>query len=229
MPTTTAPRKTRRTAQGKRTHQAIVKAALAIASIEGLEGLTIGRLATELNMSKSGLFAHFGSKEGLQLATVEAAREIFMAEVVDPIRDMEPGLARLWRLGDGWLSYSKRDVFPGGCFFAAASIEFDGRPGQVRDAIATNLKDWTNALIRAAGKARDLGDLAADAEPEQIAFEVHALGLGANWAKQLYKDRNACGRAREAIIRSLRSFATKNAPPIPCVDPVSIPGRLYPS
>ncbi|HEX8188504.1 MAG TPA: helix-turn-helix domain-containing protein, partial [Pyrinomonadaceae bacterium] len=125
-----------RRAHGERTRQAILEAAVDIASEEGLEGLTIGRLAAELSMSKSGLFAHFGSKEELQLATVEAARDVFVREVVRPAFGAPRGLARLWQLCDVWLGYVRREVFRGGCFFAAAAAEFDGRPGAVRDRVA---------------------------------------------------------------------------------------------
>ena len=119
-----------RKAQGERTRQAILEAAVHIASAQGLEGLTIGRLASELSMSKSGLFAHFGSKEELQVATVEAARAIFIREVIKPAFDATEGLVRLYKLCDIWLSYVQSGVFRGGCFFAAAAAEFDSRPGQ---------------------------------------------------------------------------------------------------
>src|SRR4030095_11610868 len=109
-----------RKAQGERTRKAILEAAVHIASAEGLEGLTIGRLALELSMSKSGLFAHFGSKEDLQVATVEAARAIFIREVIKPAFETAQGLLRLWTLCDTWLGYVQSGVFRGGCFFAAA-------------------------------------------------------------------------------------------------------------
>jgi AcrR family transcriptional regulator len=125
-----------RKARGDRTRQAILEAAVDIASAEGLEGLTIGRLASELSMSKSGLFAHFGSKEELQLATVEAARDIFIREVIRPSFTAAKGLTRLWKLCDVWLAYVRGEVFRGGCFFAAAAAEFDGRPGPVRDRLS---------------------------------------------------------------------------------------------
>jgi AcrR family transcriptional regulator len=135
-----------RKAQGDRTRRAILESAVHIASAEGLEGLTIGRLATELSMSKSGLFAHFGSKEELQIATVEAARAIFIHEVIKPAFDAAEGLPRLWKLCDIWLSYVQKGVFRGGCFFAAVAAEFDSRPGPVRDRIAEIMKEWLTAL-----------------------------------------------------------------------------------
>src|ERR687891_926671 len=124
------------TSAGNRTRDAILGRAMDLASLEGLEGLTIGRLALELSMSKSGLFAHFGSKEELQVATVEAARAIFIREVIKPAFESTEGLQRLWKLCDIWLSYVQSGVFRGGCFFAAAAAEFDSRPGPVRDRIA---------------------------------------------------------------------------------------------
>jgi len=122
-------------AQGDRSRQAILEVAVHLASVEGLEGLTIRRLASETGMSKSGLFAHFGSKEDLQLATVEAARSIFIENVIRPTFEAEKGLPRLKRLCEIWFDYAQNHVFRGGCFFAAASAEFDSRPGRVRDRI----------------------------------------------------------------------------------------------
>jgi AcrR family transcriptional regulator len=182
--------------------------AVDLASAEGLEGLTIGRLASELSMSKSGLFAHFGSKEELQLATVEAARDIFIREVVRPAFAAGRGLPRLWKLCDVWLAYVKGEVFSGGCFFAAAAAEFDGRPGSVRDRVAGIMKEWLATLRGAITEAREVGQLDADADPAQLAFELNALEMGANWAFQLYGDRQAFSRARDAILERLRRHST---------------------
>jgi AcrR family transcriptional regulator len=173
-----------------------------------LEGLTIGRLATELSMSKSGLFAHFGSKEDLQVATVEAARSIFIREVIRPAFDAERGLVSLWRLCDTWLGYVESGVFRGGCFFAAVAAEFDSRPGLVRDRIAEIMKEWLATLRRAVMEAQSAGELAKEVDPTQLAFEFNALELGANWAFQLYGDKQAFARAREAILERLYRQAT---------------------
>lgn len=197
-----------RKAQGEGTRKAILEAAVHIASAEGLEGLTIGRLATDLSMSKSGLFAHFGSKEDLQVATVEAARAIFIRQVIQPVFEGERGLPGLWRLCDTWLSYVESGVFRGGCFFAAVAAEFDGRPGPVRDRIAEIMKEWLTTLRRAVAEAQAAGELAAEVDPAQMAFEFNALELGANWAFQLYGDKQAFARAREAILESLHRRAT---------------------
>lgn len=184
-----------------------------IASEEGLEGLTIGRLAAELSMSKSGLFAHFGSKEELQLATVEAAREVFVREVVHPAFEAPKGLGRLWKLCDVWLEHVRREVFRGGCFFAAAAAEFDGRPGAVRDRVAAIMKEWLAVLGRSVAAAQREGQLDPSADPAQLAFELNALEMGANWAFQLHGDRQAFARARTAVLERLRRLATAEGLP----------------
>ena len=197
-----------RKAQGDRTRRAILESAVHIASAEGLEGLTIGRLATELSMSKSGLFAHFGSKEDLQVATVEAARAIFINEVIKPAFESPEGLPRLWKLCDIWLSYVQKGVFRGGCFFAAVAAEFDSRPGPVRDRIAEIMKEWLAALRNAIVDAQNAEHLDKDIDATQLAFEFNSLELGANWAYQLYGDPKAFARAREAIRERLSRHAT---------------------
>jgi AcrR family transcriptional regulator len=197
-----------RKARGDRTRQAILEVAVDVASAEGLEGLTIGRLASELSMSKSGLFAHFGSKEELQLATVEAARDIFIREVIRPSFEAGKGLARLWTLCDVWLAYVRGEVFRGGCFFAAAAAEFDGRPGPVRDRVAEIMKEWLATLRASISEARVAGQLDAGADPAQLAFELNALEMGANWAFQLHGDRQAFARARDAMLERLRRHST---------------------
>lgn len=203
-----------RRARGDRTRQAILEVAVHVASAEGLEGLTIGRLASELSMSKSGLFAHFGSKEELQLATVEAARDIFIREVIRPSFEAAKGLPRLWKLCDVWLAYVKSEVFRGGCFFAAAAAEFDGRPGPVRDRVAGIMKEWLDLLRGSIKEAREAGQLRADTDPAQLAFELNALEMGANWAFQLYGDRQAFSRARAATLERLRRYSTAGGSPL---------------
>jgi AcrR family transcriptional regulator len=206
----TRPAAKARKAHGERTRRNILEAAVDIASAEGLEGLTIGRLASEMRMSKSGLFAHFGSKEDLQLATVEAARAIFIREVIRPAFEAEQGIARLWKLCDIWLMYVRGGVFRGGCFFAAAAAEFDSRPGPVRDRVAEIMKEWLAMLRRAVTQAQEAGQLEPQVDAAQLAFEFNALELGANWAFQLYGDRQAFSRAREAILERLRRHSTKS-------------------
>ena len=135
-----------RGAKAARTRQEILALAADLASAEGLEGLTIGRLAAELRMSKTGIFAHFGSKEELQVATVNRAKEVFLEQVVKPALAKPRGLKRLQAMLTSWLKYVEHAVFRGGCFFAAASLEFDSRPGRVRDGVAALTKAWMDAL-----------------------------------------------------------------------------------
>jgi AcrR family transcriptional regulator len=201
---------TGRKAQGERTRQTILEAAVDLASAEGLEGLTIGRLASELSMSKSGLFAHFGSKEDLQLATIEAARAVFIREVIRPAFEADQGMSRLWKLCDTWLSYVQCGVFRGGCFFAAAAAEFDSRPGKVRDRIAEIMKEWLKTLSQGVVETQEAGHLDEDVDSIQLAFEFNALELGANWAFQLYGDKQAFARASEAILERLRRHSTRS-------------------
>jgi AcrR family transcriptional regulator len=197
--------------KGDRTRAAILDHAVDIASLEGLEGLTIGRLAENLGMSKSGLFAHFGSKEELQLATLEAAGERFLDQVFRPALKAPRGYPRLLALCDGWLEYVERDVFPGGCFFAAASFEFDGRSGPVRDAVEATMNDWVAAIETAIRMAKQEGHLRADVDPAQIAFEINALFFGANFAHNLRKDKRSLDKARVAIGQRLEGLRVKRA------------------
>jgi AcrR family transcriptional regulator len=176
----------------------IIARAVDLASSEGLEGLTIGRLASELGLSKSGLFGHFGSKQELQLATIDEASRRFVREVVEPALVEPEGGPRLRALCDRYVDYLERRVFPGGCFFAAASTEFDGRPGPVRDRLRDGISAWLRGLE---GQAR----IAGAEDPKQLAFELHALAQGANSAFQLLGDRSAFRRARDAMERLLRS------------------------
>ncbi len=187
-----------RRARGDRTRQTILDRAVQIASAEGLEGLSIGRLASDLGVSKSGLFAHFGSKTELQLATVDEARQVFIREVIGS-GPADSGIGGVMWLTDAWLGYMEREVFVGGCFFAAASIEFDSRPGPVRDRVASMMGEWLLALEAAIQDAQESGELPRDLDSEQLAFEINSLGLGANWAFQLYRDDAAFSRARTAI------------------------------
>ena len=195
--------------KGERTRQHILERAINVASLEGLEGLTIGRLADELQMSKSGLFAHFGSKEDLQLAAIDGARQRFVDEVVRPAFTAPRGFPRLMALCREWLNYLNRGVFPGGCFFAAASFEFDGRPGPVRDAIAAAMDDWLATLAKSVALAKEEGHLDPRVDPAQIAFELNALFLGANFSSQLQHDPLAFRRAEKAIEQRLESLRVK--------------------
>jgi len=196
-----------RAQQAERTRAEILRVAFEVAAAEGLEALTVGRLATALGMSKSGLFAHFGSKEALQLATLELARERFVEAVGRGALSADEGLPRLQALCDGWLRYAADEASRGGCFFTAASAEFDGRPGPVRDRVAAILGEWLGALEGAIAGAQRLGHLDRKVDARQLAFELHALEMAADWATQLFGDREALGRARRGIDERLRAAA----------------------
>jgi AcrR family transcriptional regulator len=210
LQTKAAPRRPK----GERTRESILRVAVDLASVEGLQGLTIGRLAEELKMSKSGLFAHFGSKEDLQLATVAMAREIFREHVIQPALAGPAGVPRLWNLCDGWLRYAEGHVFKGGCFFTAASYEFDSRSGPVRDSIAAAMKVWMKVLTGAVESGKKERHLRADVDAEQFAFEVYSLAMGAHWSHQLLDDKKSRTRVRQSIAARIRSAATSECPPI---------------
>jgi AcrR family transcriptional regulator len=199
-----------RKVRGDRTRRAILSAAVNVASVEGLEGLSIGRLATELEMSKSGLFAHFGSKEELQISTVRAAAAIFAHRVIVPAQEQfEPGIARLQGMLDLWLDYMEEGIFAGGCFFAAATVEMDGRPGPVRDSVAEQMNRWGKALADYARDAMDRGELLPDTDPGQLAFELDALGTAVNSGWQLHENDKVFERGHRAIRRRLQADATE--------------------
>jgi AcrR family transcriptional regulator len=200
---TTRPTVLYHTDQATKTRNEILHIATDIASAEGLEGLSIGRLATELQMSKTGIFAHFGSKEQLQLATVDAAKRVFLEQVVQPALRQSRGVVRLRAMLEAWIGYVERIVFRGGCFFAAASAEFDSRPGPVRDEIANLTKAWLDALQDEIAYAIGANEVRSGVSPAQLAFELHAFVQEANWAFKLFNDKNAFSRARRAIANQI--------------------------
>lgn len=193
-----APTIDRRRLRGERTRQAILSHAARVASAEGLESVSLQRLADDLGMSKSGLFAHFGSKEELQLATVEEAARIFTDAVFRPGLKAPRGTARVQALADAFLAYVEGDVFPGGCFFQATMSEFDHRPGPVRDAIVSRVGYFAASLVRAVREAQAAGDVDGDLDPEQLGWEIRVLLNGANEGYAA-GDRSALDRARRAI------------------------------
>lgn len=180
------------TEKGTATRASILDRAVDLASAEGLEGLTIGRLAGELRMSKSGLFAHFGSKQELQLATVGAAAERFRARVIDPALELPDGAPRLRAMAERYLD--QLQDYSGGCFWASTSAEYDDRPGPVRDAIAASLDAWTAELER---QAR----VAGVESPPRFAFELYSLVMGANSRYRLSGREAVFDHARDAIDR----------------------------
>jgi AcrR family transcriptional regulator len=196
---------------GRETREHILRTAMDTASVKGLSGLSIGDLAGRLGMSKSGLFRHFGAKEQLQLATVDAALAVFEREVANPAMAAPPGVDRLRALMHHWVAYLEGDVFPGGCFFAAASADVDSQPGPVRDRIAGIGRAAIDAIAMEAEAAQGLAQLRTDINPRQLAFELHAYALEANWARLLLDDDRAGDRARTAIDAALaRAAASAN-------------------
>jgi AcrR family transcriptional regulator len=196
----------RRRSDGERSRRAILETAARLATVEGLNGLTIGRLADETGMSKSGLFAHFGSKEQLQLATIDTAEDIFEEEVLRPALQAE-GLARVEVLCDRFLSHVQRGVFPGGCFFASAKTELDTRPGPVRDRVVAVQEAWTELIEGAIGAAKERGEMAASVDPVQLTFEINALLGEANGLYLLTGDHRAFEMARRGIADRLQRAA----------------------
>jgi AcrR family transcriptional regulator len=190
--------------KGERTRAAILDEAARLATILGLDGLSIGGLAKATGMSKSGLYAHFGSKGELQLATIEAARETFIAEVLRPALSARRGIERLRAVCEAFLAHVERRVFPGGCFFSAAAAEVGTRPGPVRDSIASQQRDWLALLERLSAEAQELGELPPDTDPAQLAFELQALLAAANTSFILHGNGAVFAQAREAIRERLR-------------------------
>ncbi|MDE3723857.1 TetR/AcrR family transcriptional regulator [Nocardiopsis sp. N85] len=202
-----------RVQRGDQTRRAVLRRAVDIASVEGLEGLSLGRLAKELQVSKSGVFAHFGSKEELQLAAIRAGRRIFADHVAIGAMEARPGLERLWRLFENWSEYSRGRVFPGGCFFYTVNAEFESRPGRVRDALARIRGEWRDLLTRGATDAVQLGELAADTDVDLLVFELASFLETANSDSLLEDDLEGPYRlARAAVVARLSALATETAP-----------------
>jgi AcrR family transcriptional regulator len=192
--------------KGERTRQAILTRAAELATQEGLEPLSIGRLAEATEMSKSGLFAHFGSKEELQLATVDHAASLFREEVIDPARAAPKGLARVWALCDHMVDYAERQVFPGGCFFACTSAEFNNRPGPVRDRIVEMVGIWLSYLEHAVEQAQQAGELDQSLSAREIAFQLDSFAQAANAQYQMFRNEQVFAEARRAVRERLESL-----------------------
>ncbi|WP_017555880.1 TetR/AcrR family transcriptional regulator [Nocardiopsis baichengensis] len=193
----------RSAAEAQATRGRILTRAAEIASEEGLDGITIGRLAEELQMSKSGVHKHFGTKVTLQISTLDKAFVDFWHRVVEPARAEPPGLRRLHAVCANSVDYLEAPLLPGGCLMTAALTEYDGRPGRVRDAVAQVWSEWRGRLRADLATAVDNGELPAGFDIDQALFEIVAAGLALNTAMQLQHDRAAAGRARRAIERAL--------------------------
>lgn len=205
----------RRRLKGMRTRQSILIHAARVGSAEGLEAVSLQRLASDLGISKSGLFAHFGSKEELHMATIEAAAKIFTDEVIRPALQAPRGVGRVWALCNSWLAYVESGVFPGGCFFWAVAEEFDSRkPGPVRDSVLAKKNYWSYSLQRAVHEAQEAGEIDPNVDPEQLAWELDSLLGGANSGFKGGDGVKALERGRRAIRDRLTSAATATARPL---------------
>jgi AcrR family transcriptional regulator len=193
-----ARRRTR--APGDRSRARVLEHAAALATLEGLDGVSIARIAAETGMPKSSVYVLFGSKEELQLATVDAARANFIRHVVMPAITTAPsGRDRLQRLCDGYLDYVEQRIFPGGCFFVTASAEMGGRPGPVRDRVALYQRQWAQLLSETTREAHSAHELPPGTDPDQLAFELGALLAGSDIAAVLHDDNTLIDRARRAV------------------------------
>jgi AcrR family transcriptional regulator len=199
----TQTRKTR--SDGQRARSAILEEAARLATVEGLDGLSLGRLADAVGMSKSGLFAHFGSKEDLQLATIDSATDVFEAHVVEPAVRAGTGLTRLHALVDSYLRYVETDVFPGGCFFAAALMEMNMQPGPVRDRLVAVFDSWFARLAETVREAQAEGAIDPSVDADQLAFELEAAFFLAN-------SQFVAKRTPEPLERARRQIADRLAP-----------------
>jgi AcrR family transcriptional regulator len=184
--------------RGQTTRSSIVEQSLALASEVGLGALTIGDLAARTGMSKSGLFAHFGSKESLQLQILNEARRRFVEMVAAPAFEQPRGLPRLHALFDNWLAWSRADFAPGGCLFIATASELDDRPGPLRDALVAMQREWLEAIATAARQAVEAGAIASTTDPEQFAYALYSIALAHHHFSRLLRDAGAEDRARRA-------------------------------
>ena len=202
----------KRRADGVQSRRAILEAAARLATTHGLEGLSIGELARHIGMSKSGLYAHFKSKEELELATIDAAAEVFEQDVIRKVSDGPRGLARVTALAEAFFQHLARRVYPGGCFFATVAAQLAPRPGRLRDRIMQMQASWVGQFIEALTQARDAGELPRDADLEQLAFEITAMMFRANFAWIMSEDERVLERARTGI-RHVLANVVKDSPP----------------
>ncbi|MFC4014410.1 TetR/AcrR family transcriptional regulator [Nonomuraea purpurea] len=200
-----------RRVRGRRSREAILEQAVSLASVHGLDGLTLGRLATAVGVSKSGFFAHWRDKEQLQLDAIEWAARQWVDEIVRPAFKTPPGVGRVIALHEARLRFYAAEVLPGGCFFFAAQVEFDDRPGPVRERVAKALADWLALIERVVKEAVDLGELVQDTDPAQLAYEIDALGESAITQVRLLGSDAVYDRARRAVRDRLRALTTDPA------------------
>jgi AcrR family transcriptional regulator len=195
--------------KGDLTRQTIILKGLEIAALEGLGAISIGRLANELRMSKSGLFLHFGSKEKLESAVIEEARVQFFNHVVKPGETMR-GIERIWALCDRWIDFAEKGVLPGGCFFSGAFFETAKQHGPIPRQIRRVVRDWMDALEEALRQARGRDQLKSEIDPQEVAFEIHGLLLGTQWSMLLTGGEHT--QARLGLLAKLQKLATDEIP-----------------
>jgi AcrR family transcriptional regulator len=203
-----------RLARGERTRTAVLDTAVAMASVDGLEAMSLARLADATAVSKSGLFAHWPDKEALQLAIVAHAVRQWTQNIVTPALAAPRGVRRLWALHEHRLAFYAAGTLPGGCFFVAAQADFDDRPGPVRDAIAAGMADWRDLLETVAGQAVRLGELRQDTDVGQLAFEIEAIGAAMVVSDRLFRAPRVAAYARTAVLARLRALS-----PVPSLLP----------
>ncbi|TDC81948.1 TetR/AcrR family transcriptional regulator [Micromonospora sp. KC606] len=206
-----------RLARGDRARSAALDAAVVLATEVGLEGLSLARLADTLGVSKSGLFAHWRSKETLQLATVDRAAEQWQERIVGPGLHAPAGVRRLWALHQARIDFYAAQVLPGGCFFASTDFEYNARPGPVRDRLAEVFARWTAFLERLVREAVDAGELPAGTDVPLLAYEIDALGIAAAMRSRLVDPDAAYRHARQGLLNRLRAL---------CPDPTLLPEGL---
>lgn len=202
--------------RGERTRTAVLDAAVGLATEAGLDGLSLAQLADAMNVSKSGLFAHWKSKEELQLATIQHAREQWIRQVIAPALQAPHGVRRLWALHAHRMAFYTDGVLPGGCFFGNAEFEYNAKPGAVRERLAEIFMEWISLIERLVTEAVDAGELTEAAEPRQLAYEIESLGLTAVMQSRLLSDA-AYTYARRAVLARLRSL---------CPDPTLLPEEV---
>ena len=191
----------RRRSDGEQTHQTILDRAVKLASIEGVNQITLGRLAQATGVSKSGVYAHFKSKERLQMEIIEAAGEIYEREVIEPGLQAPEGLPRLIKLYESFLSYVEREIFPGGCFFAGLISEFDAQSGPVHEAVIAGHREWEGLVVSLIQDAQQRGEIDSGVDPAFLVFQLDAVKDHANFLYTLYRDPAWIERGRQAISR----------------------------
>jgi AcrR family transcriptional regulator len=216
MPTRQEPKTDGRLARGERTRTAVLDAAVLLATERGLDGLSLAQLADRLGVSKSGLFAHWRSKEELQLATIERAREQWIDRIVRPALAAPRGVRRLWALHERRLAFYESRTLPGDCFFANTEFEYGVRPGPVRDRLVAALAEWLGLVERLAGEAVAAGELPPTVDPVQLAFEIDAMGVASVHQSRLLDRERVLRSARLGVLGRLRAL---------CTDPGLLPER----